>query len=969
MKKKGVLVILGLVLILFLPFISAFSFSEFFNKLFRGNQILASSPSDVAYWSTSVVRPGDSVKLYAELDNYTTNANIKVFEQDISECGSNTDSPFQVNPSSPIIKNGELHEDNLSLLMRFDKDSYYGENSTFVYDFSGNGNNGIVNNVTWTSSGKYGGAFHFKGCWTCVENITIKDNPKLNPEFGDFSVEAWFKSTTMAHQNILVKGPDGGGGWRLGIGVVSAGDPNGQIEVYLGGQTKNRFDAGMTAGFNGNWHHIAFVISNRNGNNLNLSYYFDGNFIKSEAVTLVNPNITSNDRLFIGSEQQKRLFVGDIDNIMVYKRVLSADEILAHYINGTNKFVAISNWTAEYQDEGDCNPPEYYFTADMNGKQYKSNLLIVNNNCFDNDNDNYYGNTTLCRQGNDCNDGNKNINLDAIEVCDGIDNNCDGLTDIENSQGCQYYYKDNDRDGYGLVSDKKCLCSASFPYDSSNLEDCEDNNAGIKPGVVDYCGNNIDENCNGGDLVCGLGNAKWGVSSALAGQKVGLTVLASNLSKNIIFKAYEKDDNECGDNQDDNSSINPASVTPFSYLGIPAEDATSLYFKFDKNSSFGENNTFAYDFSGNGNNGIVNNVTWTSSGKYGGAFHFKGCWTCVEKITVEDNPKLNPELGDFSVEAWFKSTTMAHQNILVKGPDCGGGWRLGIGVVSVGDPNGQIEVYLGGQTKNRFDAGMTAGFNGNWHHIAFVISNRNGNNLNLSYYFDGNFIKSEAVTLVNPNITSNDRLFIGSEQQKRLFVGDLDNIMVYKRVLSADEILAHYQNKRIEAISNWTTESQDEGACNPPEYYFTAEIDGEPGQIVRSGLLSVGQGYGLTLNLNSGWNLISTPYTLSQNINQIFVAELQGVWEYSGNYRQLGNTEILAPGKAYWVLLSSAKSVTLSGSNTPVNINLVSGWNLIGVNETKLLSSISGAQGAWDYNGNYNPATSLEKGKGYWVLK
>src|SRR3989338_4160095 len=508
MKKKGVLVILGLVLILFLPFISAFSFSEFFNKLFRGNQILASSPSDVAYWSTSVVRPGDSVKLYAELDNYTTNANIKVFEQDISECGSNTDSPFQVNPSSPIIKNGELHEDNLSLLMRFDKDSYYGENSTFAYDFSGNGNNGIVNNVTWTSSGKYGGAFHFKGCWTCVENITIKDNPKLNPEFGDFSVEAWFKSTTMAHQNILVKGPDGGGGWRLGIGVVSAGDPN-----------------------------------------------------------------------------------------------------------------------------------------------------------------------------------------------------------------------------------------------------------------------------------------------------------------------------------------------------------------------------------------------------------------------------------------------------------------------------GQIEVYLGGQTKNRFDAGITAGFNGNWHHIAFVISNRNGNNLNLSYYFDGNFIKSEVVTLVNQNITSNDRLFMGSEQQKRLFVGDLDNIMVYKRVLSADEILAHYQNKRIEAISNWTTESQDEGACNPPEYYFTAEIDGEPGQIVRSGLLSVGQGYGLTLNLNSGWNLISTPYTLSQNINQIFVAELQGVWEYSGNYRQLGNTEILAPGKAYWVLLSSAKSVTLSGSNTPVNINLVSGWNLIGVNETKLLSSISGAQGAWDYNGNYNPATSLEKGKGYWVLK
>jgi len=64
----------------------------------------------------------------------------------------------------------------------------------------------------------------------------------------------------------------------------------------------------------------------------------------------------------------------------------------------------------------------------------------VDNNCdgytdegldYDNDGDGYYD-PSSCIGGDDCNDGDYSINPGATEVCDGVDNNCDGSTDEGN---------------------------------------------------------------------------------------------------------------------------------------------------------------------------------------------------------------------------------------------------------------------------------------------------------------------------------------------------------------------------------------------------------------------------------------------------------------------------------------------------------------------------------------------------------
>jgi hypothetical protein len=59
------------------------------------------------------------------------------------------------------------------------------------------------------------------------------------------------------------------------------------------------------------------------------------------------------------------------------------------------------------------------------------------------------------------------------------------------------YYKDADKDGFGVIEDSKCLCEAKTPYTARQAGDCDDSNAQAYPGAVEVCSNNIDDNCNG----------------------------------------------------------------------------------------------------------------------------------------------------------------------------------------------------------------------------------------------------------------------------------------------------------------------------------------------------------------------------------------------------------------------------------------------------------------------------------------
>lgn len=96
----------------------------------------------------------------------------------------------------------------------------------------------------------------------------------------------------------------------------------------------------------------------------------------------------------------------------------------------------------------------------------------------------------------DCNDLDPNVNPGAPEICNTVDDNCDGKIDETDADGCQPYFLDQDGDSYGLTDKVKCLCGPTGAYIGSKPNDCNDLEASIHPGVPELC-NGIDDNCNG----------------------------------------------------------------------------------------------------------------------------------------------------------------------------------------------------------------------------------------------------------------------------------------------------------------------------------------------------------------------------------------------------------------------------------------------------------------------------------------
>ena len=100
----------------------------------------------------------------------------------------------------------------------------------------------------------------------------------------------------------------------------------------------------------------------------------------------------------------------------------------------------------------------------------------------------------------DCDDADATAYPGADEICDGNDNDCDGLTDADDALASgegSVWFTDSDGDGYGdptLSTTTLCVQPSGTVVNDS---DCDDSDAGINPGAAEVCGDGVDDDCSG----------------------------------------------------------------------------------------------------------------------------------------------------------------------------------------------------------------------------------------------------------------------------------------------------------------------------------------------------------------------------------------------------------------------------------------------------------------------------------------
>jgi hypothetical protein len=225
-----------------------------------------------------------------------------------------------------LLENNSAYASGLVGLWHMNNDSRYGENNTRVYDFSGSGNNGTVVGATWTSAGKVGGAYNFDGGGNRITNDNLVSN------LTDFSVGVWFYprrldvgyNQIVTSRNFYISGNapavSGWGFWTW----------------YQGNTLRFSVNKNNTGGYSvttpsyaldlNKWYFAVATFSKSTGN---ASLYIDGILTGSNA----NANVDSFSDMGIRLSYHDitRSWDGSIDEVAIWNRSLSAEEILNLY--------------------------------------------------------------------------------------------------------------------------------------------------------------------------------------------------------------------------------------------------------------------------------------------------------------------------------------------------------------------------------------------------------------------------------------------------------------------------------------------------------------------------------------------------------------------------------------------------------------------------------------------------------------
>ena len=148
-------------------------------------------------------------------------------------------------------------------------------------------------------------------------------------------------------------------------------------------------------------------------------------------------------------------------------------------------------------------------------------------------------------EGGDCDDDEAEVFPGHVEICDELDNDCDGAVD----EGVTLvFYEDRDEDGWGLLDSTTEACAAPVGY-AEDGGDCNDDDTAYYPGAPESdCTDPNDYNCDGS-----VGYADDDLDNYAACQDCNDADAAINPDATEICDTIDNDCN--GDVDDDDAGV------------------------------------------------------------------------------------------------------------------------------------------------------------------------------------------------------------------------------------------------------------------------------------------------------------------------------------------------------------------------------------------------------------------------------
>ena len=228
-----------------------------------------------------------------------------------------------------VFAGPEVVEDGLVLALDAGNTKSYPGSGTTWTDLSGNGNNGTLTNGP-TYSGDNGGSLSFDGV---DDYVGCGNDASINFGTGDFTVSVWFRRFSNATTNLRLLSK------AASTDTAAAGAAG---FCFFGGNTAISFAVNPTAASPiigaasyslNEWVNVVGLVER----GVSMRTYKNGSLVASTTAPV--GSVSGTTSLFLGSNVGANLYwPGEISNVSLYNRALTAQEIQQNYNATKSRF-------------------------------------------------------------------------------------------------------------------------------------------------------------------------------------------------------------------------------------------------------------------------------------------------------------------------------------------------------------------------------------------------------------------------------------------------------------------------------------------------------------------------------------------------------------------------------------------------------------------------------------------------------